>query len=59
MMTVPALGVPAMSVPTGLADGAPMGVQLIGRRFREDTVLDAGEVIAARAALPIPIDPRR
>jgi amidase len=57
MMTVPVLGFPAMSVPTGLSSGVPTGVQLIGRRFRDDMVLDAGEVIAARAKLQTPIDP--
>jgi amidase len=59
MMTVPVLGFPAMSVPTGLSGGVPIGVQLIGRRFRDDTVLDAGEVVAARARLHTPIDPCR
>ena len=39
------LGLPAAAVPTGLADGIPTGVQIIGRRFREDTCLDAAQVI--------------
>ncbi|WP_119155830.1 amidase family protein [Caldimonas tepidiphila] len=58
MMAVPLLGFPAMSVPTGIANGLPVGVQLLGPRFREDMVLDAGEVIEARAGLLTPIDPR-
>jgi amidase len=55
---VPVLGLPAVSVPTGLAGGLPMGVQLIAARFREDLVLDAAEVIEARCPPLTPIDPR-
>lgn len=58
MMAIPMLGFPAMSVPTGVAGGLPVGVQLLGQRFREDVVLDAGEVIEARAGILTPIDPR-
>lgn len=39
------LGLPAAAVPTGLENNLPMGVQIIGRRFREDQCLDAAEVI--------------
>lgn len=39
------LGLPAAAVPTGLHDGIPMGVQIIGPRFREDLCMDAGEAI--------------
>jgi amidase len=55
---VPVLGLPAVSVPTGVAGALPMGVQLIGPRFREDWVLDAAEVIESRCAPLTPIDPR-
>lgn len=58
MMAIPLLGFPALAVPTGVANGLPVGVQVLGRRFREDTVLDAGEVIEARAGVLTPIDPR-
>jgi amidase len=54
----PALGLPGISVPTGIVDGVPMGVQLIAGRYREDLCLDAAEVIEARAPMPTPIDPR-
>ncbi len=32
-------GVPAMSIPAGFADGLPVGMQLIGRHFNEETLL--------------------
>lgn len=57
MMAIPLLGFPAMSVPTGLAGKLPVGVQLLGRRFDEDTLLDAAAAIEARAGTFTPIDP--
>jgi amidase len=57
-MAIPALGFPALSVPTGAADGLPVGVQLLGRRFDEESLLRAGEAIEARAGVLTPIDPR-
>jgi amidase len=57
MMAVPVLGLPAMAVPTGVVDGLPMGVQIVGPRFREDLCLAAGEAIEARAGDLTPIDP--
>ena len=39
-------GLPAMSLPIGLsADGLPLGMQLIGRAFDEETVFKAGYVL--------------
>jgi aspartyl-tRNA(Asn)/glutamyl-tRNA(Gln) amidotransferase subunit A len=32
-------GVPAISVPAGFADGLPIGMQIIGKHFREETLL--------------------
>lgn len=58
MMAIPLLGFPALAVPTGTAGGLPVGVQILGPRFREDIVLDAGAVIEARAGILTPIDPR-
>ncbi|MEM7407650.1 MAG: amidase family protein [Pseudomonadota bacterium] len=39
------LGLPSAAVPTGLHENVPMGVQLIGPRFREDLCMDAAERI--------------
>lgn len=58
MMGIPMLGFPALSVPTGVAEGLPVGVQLLGQRFGEDAILDAGEVLERRAGTFTPIDPR-
>jgi len=35
-------GVPALSLPFGLADGMPVGIQLIGRHFNEGALLRVG-----------------
>ena len=40
-------GHPAMSVPCGLADGLPIGMMLVGRRFDEATVLAAAAAFEA------------
>lgn len=45
LYSVNVLGLPAAAVPTGVADEAPIGVQIIGPRFREDLCLDAAQVI--------------
>ena len=58
LMAVPALGFPALSVPTGVANGLPTGVQLLGRRFDEVALLDAAEAVETRVGRFTPIDPR-
>jgi len=58
MMAIALLGFPALAVPTGVVDGLPTGVQLLARRFREDVLLDAGEMIEAHAGILTPIEPR-
>jgi amidase len=58
LVAINALGLPAVAVPTGLASDLPIGVQLVGPRFREDLCLDAAEVIEARAPVLTPLDPR-
>jgi amidase len=51
------LGLPGLSVPTGVREGVPMGVQLVAGRFQEALCLAAGEAIEARARTCTPIDP--
>jgi aspartyl-tRNA(Asn)/glutamyl-tRNA(Gln) amidotransferase subunit A len=50
-------GSPALSVPFGRsAEGLPIGVQLVGRRFEDATVLAAGLALEqARGPLPLPL----
>ncbi|MBO0737446.1 MAG: Asp-tRNA(Asn)/Glu-tRNA(Gln) amidotransferase subunit GatA [Alphaproteobacteria bacterium] len=51
VFTVPAslAGVPAISVPVGLLEGLPIGVQIIGRAFDEETVLRVAGVLESVA----------
>jgi len=58
MMAIPVLGFPALSVPTSVENGLPVGVQLLGRRFREDTLFDAAEILEAHSTVKTPIDPK-
>ena len=39
------VGLPSVAVPTGLHGEAPIGVQIVGRRYREDVCLDAAEAV--------------
>ena len=52
------LGLPAACVPTGVANGFPTGVQVIGDLFREDLCLNAAEAIEQSVGVLTPIDPR-
>jgi len=52
VFTVPAslAGLPGISVPAGLsADGLPLGLQILGRAFDEETVLRASDVLERAA----------
>jgi len=57
VVAVNLLGVPAVAVPVGQADGLPQVVQIVGRRYREDSCLDAAEAIEQRRGKLTPIDP--
>jgi amidase len=58
VVAVNLLGLPAAVVPVGEADGLPQVVQIVGRRYREDSCLDAAEAIEQRRGTLTPIDPR-
>ncbi|MEM9105465.1 MAG: amidase family protein [Pseudomonadota bacterium] len=45
------LGLPAGNVSANYNDGLPVGVQIVGRRFREDLILDACEAVEQRVGL--------
>ncbi|TDE36192.1 amidase family protein [Antarcticimicrobium sediminis] len=57
MAGLPAIGVPSMTVSTGMVGASPVGVQIVATRMREDLCLAAGEAIEARGAPAMPIDP--
>ncbi len=52
------MGLPAVCVPTGLADGLPTGAQVIGTMYRDDLCLDAAEAVERSIGVLTPIDPR-
>ena len=45
LLSTAVLGLPGLSVPTGIVAGLPVGVQIVTSRFREDIALRAGELI--------------
>ncbi|WP_439124825.1 amidase family protein [Marivita sp.] len=51
---LPAIGMPGLAVATGETNGRPLGVQLIGPRYREDILLAAGRDIEA-AGSPVAV----
>ena len=54
---LPFMGLPGLTVSTGMNGSVPIGVQLVASRYREDLLLDVGEEIAKRGAPASPIDP--
>lgn len=56
-IALPFLGLPGLTVATGLIGSAPVGVQIVSGRYREDLCLAAGEAIEAGGTPPSPIDP--
>jgi len=38
-------GIPAVSIPAGLADGLPVGFQIAGPAFSENRILDAAHAL--------------
>ncbi|GAA3212051.1 hypothetical protein GCM10020216_017020 [Nonomuraea helvata] len=49
------VGLPAVALPTRVDNGVPLGVQIIGRPFREDLCLSAAAVIEAAAGTFTPV----
>jgi amidase len=58
-IAIPFMGLPGLTVSTGLVGRVPVGVQLVSGRYREDLCLLAGEAIEAGGVPPSPIDPVR
>jgi amidase len=54
---LPLMGLPGLSVATGLVGTVPVGAQLVAGRYREDLLLAAAEAIEAAGAPPSPVDP--
>ena len=52
------LGLPGLACPATLADGVPVGVQLVGPRYGEELLFAGAQAIEARTAVKTPIDPR-
>ena len=43
-VSVKLAGLPAISIPCGEADGLPVGLQIIGRTFEDDKILNIAQV---------------
>ena len=48
MIATPFMGLPGLTVATGCAESGPVGVQLVADQFREDLLLEAGEILSPR-----------
>lgn len=57
MVGLPFLGVPGLTVSTGLVGRTPVGVQIVAARYREDLCFAAGEAIEAAGTPASPVDP--
>ncbi len=53
LLTIPSCmaGLPGLNIPCGLSDGLPVGLQLIGPQFSENTLFRAGHALEQRDRL--------
>jgi amidase len=58
-IAIPFMGLPGLTVSTGLVGRIPVGVQVVSGRYREDLCLLAGEAIEAGGTPSAPADPYR
>ena len=56
-IAIPFMGLPGLTVSTGLVGRVPVGVQVVANRYREDLCLLAGEAIEAGGTPTAPVDP--
>jgi amidase len=56
-IAIPFMGLPGLTVSTGLVGRIPVGVQIVSGRYREDLCLAAGEAIEAGGTPSAVIDP--
>jgi amidase len=56
-IAIPFMGLPALTVATGMVGRIPVGVQVVSSRYREDLCMLAGEAIEAGGTPPMPVDP--
>jgi amidase len=58
-IAIPFMGLPGLTVSTGLVGRVPVGVQVVSGRYREDLCLLAGEAIETGGTPSAPVDPVR
>jgi amidase len=51
-----AIAMPALAFPTGHVSGVPIGVQMVAHQWREDILLDAGDVLERHFGRVAPVD---
>jgi amidase len=56
-IAIPFMGLPGLTVSTGLVGRVPVGVQVVAGRYREDLCLLAGEAIEAGGSPSSVVDP--